>query len=115
MCLMSDEIFLYLTTIGHKSGLPHQIEIWFVQHGGRYYMVAERREQAHWVQNILRRPQVQFSLGRRNAPTAVLPLAWAQARLVPADEPVAAEVHALMDAKYAWSDGLIVELQPIEQ
>jgi deazaflavin-dependent oxidoreductase (nitroreductase family) len=111
----AEEIFLYLTTVGRKSGLPRQIEIWFVQHAERYYMVAERREQAHWVQNIKHTPQVQFSLGRRGEQTAVLPLSAAQARLVADDEPIAAQVRALMDAKYGWSDGLIVELRKMEQ
>ena len=27
-----DKQFLYLTTTGHKSGAPHEIEIWFVPH-----------------------------------------------------------------------------------
>jgi hypothetical protein len=38
------ERFLYLTTTGHKSGLPRRIEIWFVGHAGRHYLVSERRE-----------------------------------------------------------------------
>lgn len=111
----SEEIFLYLTTTGRKSGLPRQIEIWFVQRGTCYYMVSERREQADWVKNIVHMPRVQFSLGRRSNQTAILPLTDAQARLVHPDDPIAAEVCALMDAKYGWSDGLIVELKPVEQ
>jgi deazaflavin-dependent oxidoreductase (nitroreductase family) len=109
----AEEIFLYLTTVGRKSGLPRQIEIWFVQHAERYYVVAERREQAHWVQNIQQAPRVQFSVGRRDDRGAVLPLSAAQARLVADDEPIAVQVRALMDAKYGWSDGLIVELRRI--
>ncbi len=33
--------FLYLTTIGRKSGKPHQIEIWFVEYQGCCYIVNE--------------------------------------------------------------------------
>ena len=44
--------FLYLTTTGRVSGLPRTIEIWFVEDAGRYYVVAERREEAQWVKNI---------------------------------------------------------------
>jgi hypothetical protein len=36
--------FLYLTTIGWKTGNPHEIEIWFVAHDGRYYVVSELHE-----------------------------------------------------------------------
>lgn len=111
----AEEIFLYLTTIGRKSGLPRQIEIWFVQHADCYYLVAEHRERAHWVQNILHTPRVQFSVGSRADQNAVLPLRAAQARLVAHDEPLAAQVRALMDAKYGWSDGLIVEVCATEQ
>ncbi len=110
----TEEIFLYLTTVGRKSGLPHQIEIWFVQHAERYYVVAERREGADWVKNIQHTLRVQFSVGRRGDQSAILPLSAAEARLVADDEPIAAQVRALMDAKYGWSDGLIVELRRIE-
>ncbi|MBD0359100.1 MAG: nitroreductase family deazaflavin-dependent oxidoreductase [Nitrososphaeraceae archaeon] len=44
--------FLYLTTIGWKTGKQHRIEIWFVEYNKRYYLVSERRKHAHWVQNI---------------------------------------------------------------
>ena len=98
--------FLYLTTTGWKSGQRHEIEIWFVELSGRYYLIAEGREQAHWVQNILRQPAVTFRVGGqhyRGAGRVIDPVA----------EPVlAGQVAALMDAKYEWSDGLIVELMP---
>ena len=38
--------YLYLTTIGRKSGKPHSIEIWFVAHDGCYYMVNEDPEES---------------------------------------------------------------------
>lgn len=108
------EHFLYLTTIGRKTGLPRQIEIWFVEHQGRYYMVSERREQSNWVKNMQREPRVRFSIGVRDDEEALLPVTPARGRMVtPEREPVlAAQVSALMDDKYGWSDGLIVELEP---
>ncbi|HRL12541.1 MAG TPA: nitroreductase/quinone reductase family protein [Aggregatilineales bacterium] len=108
------ETFLYLTTRGHKSGQPHQIEIWYVQHGGRYYLVSERREGSHWVQNLLADPGVEFSVGTREHPGSVLPATPGQAAPVDpdADLLLTAAVRAAMDAKYAWSDGLIVQLTP---
>lgn len=104
---MPDEpLYLYLTTTGWRSGSPHMIEIWFVAHGGRYYLVSEKREGSHWVQNIRRTPAVTFHVGDKT-------FAGSGRIVDPAQEPeLAAAVRALMDAKYEWSDGLIVELTP---
>lgn len=101
-----DEQFIYVTTTGWKSGNPHEIEIWFVERDGRYYIVAERREKTHWVQNIQRNPAVTGRLAGQ-------PFSGMGRVVHDADEPeLAAAVKALMDAKYRWSDGLIVELRP---
>jgi deazaflavin-dependent oxidoreductase (nitroreductase family) len=106
---MSTETFLYVITKGWKSGQPHEIEIWYVEHGDSYYIVAEHPERAHWVQNIQRDPAVEVRLGKNGT--------WrpARARLIsPAAEPeLAAEISRLMDAKYQWSDGLIAEIHPL--
>ena len=111
------EDFLYLSTRGRKTGHIRRIEIWFVERAGRYYMVSEMRERSHWVQNIQVEPQVSFSVGTRARQTATLPATGAIGRIVsPTDEPVIwREVCALMDAKYGWSDGLVVELTPLER
>ena len=98
-------MYLYLTTTGRVSGQPREIEIWFAEHGGRFYLVAER-ESANWVRNILSQPRVKVRVGDAEFN--------AIARVVHHDrEPqVATPVKALFDAKYGWSDGLIVELTP---
>nr|PZN58390.1 MAG: hypothetical protein DIU68_02130 [Chloroflexota bacterium] len=103
----SMEQYLYLRTTGHKTGNPHNIEIWFVEYGGCYYLVSEHRERAHWVQNIRHHPSVQFRVGQTTEEGI--------GRIVNADaEPeLAAAVTRLMDDKYGWSDGLIVELRPV--
>jgi deazaflavin-dependent oxidoreductase (nitroreductase family) len=102
------EQFLYLTTTGRVTGRPHEIEIWFVEHDGRYYLVSEMRERADWVRNILRRPAVTFRVGNRTWQGHARPI-------YPEQEPeLAAAVSAKMDAKYEWSNGLIVELLPLE-
>ncbi len=106
-----EEIFLYLTTVGRKSGLPHQIEIWFVEHGGCHYMLSGGYERADWVKNLRQMPHVQFSVGKRADQTAVL--TQALARVVPGDDSIAERVLALMDAKYGWCEGLIVEVRPM--
>lgn len=110
----ADDVFLYLTTVGRRSGLARRIEIWFVEHEGAHYVVAEGREAAGWVQNLTKEPAVRFSVGGRGDEASVRPLASAVARAVdPGQEPALARaVSAAMDAKYGWSDGLIVELRP---
>ena len=37
-------MFLYLTTTGRRTGLPREIEIWFTERGGHFYVIAEHRE-----------------------------------------------------------------------
>jgi deazaflavin-dependent oxidoreductase (nitroreductase family) len=108
------EQFLYLTTRGRKTGEPRRIEIWFVEHKGRHYIVSERREESHWVKNLQHDPAVTFSVGTRGEPGAAVPPSRAAGRVVREEEEPALvrEVRALMDAKYRWSDGLVVEIRP---
>jgi deazaflavin-dependent oxidoreductase (nitroreductase family) len=96
-----------LTTLGWKSGKEHRIEIWFVEHNKRYYIISERLDSAHWVQNIKHNPAVSFSIDNR--------IFKGSARIVDQEKEAAlsAEVLKLMDIKYIWSQGLIVELTPI--
>jgi deazaflavin-dependent oxidoreductase (nitroreductase family) len=97
-------MYLYLTR-GRVTGQPREIEIWFTEQGRHFYLVAEQ-ESANWVRNILSQPQVKVRVG--DAEFSAI------ARGVHNDrEPqLAATVKALFDAKYGWSDGLIVELTP---
>ena len=59
-------MYLYLTTTGRVTGQPREIEIWFTEHGGRFYLVAER-ESANWVRNIQSQPQVKIRVGMFNS------------------------------------------------
>jgi deazaflavin-dependent oxidoreductase (nitroreductase family) len=108
------EHFLYLTTIGRTSGAERRIEIWFVEHAGSFYVVAETRDRAGWVKNLMKQPRVAFSIGTRNHPDSARARARAQARVVrDGDDPrLVTAIKALMEAKYGWSDGLVVELLP---
>lgn len=103
---MADQ-FLYMTSTGWKTGNPHRIEIWYVEHSQRYYVLSEGGTSAHWVQNIAHNPQVSFSVNGRTFEGS--------ARKVDAEkEPeLSAAVSKLMNAKYGWSGGLIVELDPL--
>jgi len=98
--------FLYLTTTGRKSGQPREIEIWFTEHDGRYYLIAEHLEETHWVQNLRADPRVRMRVGDREV--------GATARVVDAagDAALRQAVQELSEKKYGWGDGLVVEVTP---
>ncbi len=96
--------YLYLTTIGRRSGLPREIEIWFTRRDGRFYLLAEHRERAHWVQNLLADPRVRWRV-------ADVTLSGRAQVIDAAVEPALhREVRTLSRKKYGWGDGLVVEL-----
>jgi len=96
--------FLYLTTSGWKTGRQHKIEIWFVRYNGRYYIISERKDNAHWVRNIMHNSKVSFYIDNTTFEGV--------ARIVNREKEseLAAEVSKLMNTKYGWSKGTIVEL-----
>lgn len=111
----SNELFMYIATTGWKSGRTHEIEIWFVEHDGCYYAVSEYPDKAHWVQNIRRQPQIKWLVGTRaDREAAGEHLAQGTGRALDAadDAELIAAVSRLMDAKYNWSTGLIVQICP---
>jgi len=101
---VSNEQFLYLTTKGWRTGGDHRIEIWFVYHADKYYIISERKEKAHWIQNIMHNPSILFTVNSKSFEGT--------ARIVDRhnESKLAEEVSSLMHTKYGWSDGLIVEL-----
>ncbi len=110
---MTEPKFLYLTTTGHRSGKPHQIEIWYVEHDGRYYIISEKREAAHWVRNIRADAALRFRLGDTMTDDAGAELTEGRGSF-PADDELVAAVKAKMEAKHGWSKGLVVEIAPCE-
>jgi deazaflavin-dependent oxidoreductase (nitroreductase family) len=92
----SAEQFLYLTTTGRKTGLPREIEIWFVERESRIYILAEHGYKANWVQNILANPSVTIRLMGR--------LWQASGRVLEPDRDgdLYAEVRELAREKYGW-------------
>ena len=96
--------FLYLTTTGRRSGQPRQIEIWFTEREGRYYVIAEHRRDTHWVQNILADPSITVRVAGEHFD--------ARARVVeaPAERDLEQSVQELSEKKYGWGDGLVVEI-----
>ena len=99
--------FLYLTTVGWKTGKEHRIEIWFVEHNKKYYVISELGKSAHWIRNIGYNPRITFSIDGTTFD--------GDARIVnPIKEgQLASEISELMDIKYKWNQGLIVELRPL--
>jgi deazaflavin-dependent oxidoreductase (nitroreductase family) len=64
--LWASEPFLYLTTIGRRTGRGHRIEIWFAEHCGRIYMLSGGRAGADWVRNLKANPRVTVELGNES-------------------------------------------------
>jgi deazaflavin-dependent oxidoreductase (nitroreductase family) len=98
--------FLYLTTTGRRTGTPHRIEIWYVQHNSRFYLVSQYGEGSDWVQNIKNDPKVTFEV-RGSTFHGI-------GRLVKSkkEHALSREVSKLMEEKYHWSEGLLVEIKP---
>jgi deazaflavin-dependent oxidoreductase (nitroreductase family) len=102
------EQFVYITTTGRKTGLPRQIEIWFVELEGRLYILAEYGLKAKWVQNIIADPNVKVRLGDREFRGAVRVLDEVK------DSDRYLKAQAAAREKYGWGEGLPVEITPAD-
>jgi deazaflavin-dependent oxidoreductase (nitroreductase family) len=99
-----DSNYVYLTTIGRITGLPREIEIWFVESNGKFYILAEHLHEAQWVKNIERNSRVRVRAGDREFDCTARVLdperdreAWQTAQ-------------RLANEKYGWGEGLPVEI-----
>jgi deazaflavin-dependent oxidoreductase (nitroreductase family) len=108
--IVTEPPYLYLTTTGRKTGLPRQIEIWFVEHDGCWYLVSGGHENSDWVKNLAATPTAEVRIGERDAPAIAI---TGRAIDNAAEPTLAGAVSAKMDAKYNWSDGLIIQLCPM--
>ncbi len=95
--------FLYQTTEEWKTGKLHKIEIWFVEQDKKYYVLSECEKKAHWVQNILRDSKISFQVNDETFNNH----GWIIEDVGEKDLILA--IPAMMDKKYGWRDGLIVE------
>ena len=104
MTHLSRSQFLYLTTKGWRTGKLHNIEIWYVKQNKNYYILSEHRKKAHWVQNIIHDPKISFQVDKQ--------IFNGYGRIVEnvEESDLIHRVSELMDKKYGWSDGLIMEL-----
>ncbi len=101
------EEYLYLTTIGRVSGKPREIEIWFVESEGKFYVLAEHRHKAQWVRNIMKNPRVHVRVGLRVFD------AFARSLDEQGDREAYQNAQQLMRNKYDWGDGLPIEIVPV--
>jgi len=104
---VADKQVLYLITIGRRTGLPREMEIWFVVRCERFLPVRRNCEVAGWVKNVRRNPKVRVRIGE-----------WridARARVLDrhTDRRLWDQVAAIADRKYGWGDGLPVEITPV--
>ena len=64
--LWASEPFLYVTTVGRRTGRAHRIEVWFAEHGGRLYLLSGGRDRADWVRNLKVNERVTVELGNES-------------------------------------------------
>ena len=53
---------LTLTHYGRKTGKSHEVTIWFVLDGEKFY-IGTANVNRHWVRNVQRTPQIKLSIG----------------------------------------------------
>ena len=99
---------LYLTTIGRRSGLPREIEIWFVACEGKLYILAEHFHRTHWVRNIKGDRRVRVRIGGREHSATARVLDEER------DRETWQRVQQLSLSRYGWGKGLPVEITPHE-
>src|SRR5215470_8578427 len=51
-----------LTHYGRKSGLPHEVTIWFVLDGDKLY-IGTANVNRQWVRNVQKTPKIKLSVG----------------------------------------------------
>jgi deazaflavin-dependent oxidoreductase (nitroreductase family) len=99
------EQYLYLTTRGRNTGLSREIEIWFTERAGRFYIIAEHPT-ANWLRNLQVTPEVTLRVAGQSFA--------ARARVVSPENEAELwrSMRELSRKKYGWGDGTIVELEP---
>ena len=89
--------YCYLTTIGRRSGNPHEIEIWFGVQGSLLYLLSGGREDSDWVKNLRANPNVTVRIAKQTF-TGV-------ARIVNEDKESTTVRHILARKYQSWKEG----------
>lgn len=82
-----------ITTIGRRSGNPHEIEIWFGVMGDILYLISGNGPGADWYRNALADPTVSVRLAGQTHRGLARPVT---------DDDERRAVGDLMGAKYSW-------------
>jgi deazaflavin-dependent oxidoreductase (nitroreductase family) len=95
-----------LTTRGRRSGKAREIEIWFTEREGCFFVIAEY-DTSNWLQNLRADPAVEVRVAERRLS--------AQARVLSPenDSELLGAIQELSRQKYGWGDGTVVELRPL--
>ena len=56
-----EEKYIYLTTVGWRSGNPHTVELWFAVARGKIYLSHEGKY-TDWMRNIIKDDCVEFKI-----------------------------------------------------
>jgi deazaflavin-dependent oxidoreductase (nitroreductase family) len=62
------EEYCYLTTRGRKTGISHEIEIWFCVYENSLYLLSGGGDKSDWVRNLLKDPHVTVRLAGQTFP-----------------------------------------------
>ena len=90
---LADEPYLYLTTTGRRTGLPREIEIWFVLSDATIHLLSGGGERAQWVRNLRANRAARVRVAGREAA--------ARARFPAPGDPEDRAARDAMVAKYA--------------
>ena len=94
---MAGDDYCYVTTVGRKTGNPHEIEIWFGVVNDSIYLISGGGEKSDWVKNMRATPNVSVRIRENNFKGAVH---------FDLDEAQAMNIRKLMAAKYqGWRAG----------
>jgi len=58
--MLEETPYLNLTTRGRKTGLKHDVELWFAFEDGKLYFLAH--ESSHWWKNLVKTPRVEVDV-----------------------------------------------------
>lgn len=113
---VADEKYLYLTTIGRRTGNSHTVELWFAITGEKIYLSHEGTY-TDWMRNIIQDDRVEFRIGDTSFN--------GRARIVEEGEAFEVGKHALylkyygqanVDVVDDWfSESSVIEISTIEQ
>jgi len=94
---LSKEDYCYLTTMGRKSGNPHEIEIWFGIQGNSLYLLSGGGDDSDWVRNLRANPNVTVRIAKHTF-TGI-------ARIVSEEKEELMARHMLAGKYQSWKEG----------